>query len=340
VPGSSLAETVLPEQAGFPAPPAAPACCAQCRAPLISGPKSICKRCGWFAPAGAYIPLDGEAIAWDDLSLREAARVPLPSKAWLLLASVAAVFIGSTIVENVTPDGSLARSNWAAIQLILGVVAVMLCQVVGVFVLLRNDATVGLLDAVLRPLAVIDALVRQLPRTFWVLNTGLMGAAAVVAAIGIIGNVPYHALWSWDWQFDRATQQSLSDAIDRRLDAAQRQEASLTGSTRKTVDCVIIGYSLSGDGQLRNVLLARNVLGQLIYVGGVSPGDSADYRRELLARLEGFSAPEPVIPVHFDAKWVRPKLSCRISYGFEQENRKLTNIRWEGKVRRLGLAAD
>lgn len=339
MPGSSIAQSVLPEPAGVSAPPAAP-CCAQCRALLTSGPKSICKRCGWFAPAGAYIPLDGEAIAWDDLSLREAARVPLPRLAWLSLACVAAVFIESTVVENLTPDGSVARANWAGIQLLLGLAAVLFCQVVGVFVLLRNDATVGLLDAVLRPLAVIDALLRQLPRTFWVINTGLVGAAAVVAAVGIIGNVPYHKLWNWEWQFGLVPQRHLQNAIDHELRPLQQQQPSTDRSTRKTVDCVIIGYSVTDDGQLRNVLLARNVLGRLAYVGGVTPSESPEFRRELLDRLAAMPAAQPVIPVHFDAHWVEPKLSCRISYGFEQENRKLTNLRWEGNVHALGFLAD
>jgi hypothetical protein len=209
-----------------------------------------------------------------------------------------------------------------------------------VFVLLRNDATVGLLDAVLRPLAVIDALLRQLPRTFWVVNTGLVGAAAVVAAIGIIGNVPYHTLWNWQWQSAHLPHQQLENAVDRELHPHKLPQPMPDNSPRKMVNCVIIGYGLTNDGQLRNVLLARSVSGRLAYVGGVTPSESPAFRRELLARLADLSAPKPVIPVHFDANWVQPKLSCRISYGFEQENRKLTDIRWEGKVRPLDLFAN
>jgi hypothetical protein len=45
----------------------------------------------------------------------------------------------------------------------------------------------------------------------------------------------------------------------------------------------------------------------------------------------------PVIPMTFDSNWVLPKYMCQISYGMEQENKKLTELRWEGNVRELSL---
>jgi hypothetical protein len=310
--------------------------CEKCLAPLASVKTMICPRCGWYAIAGTFIDIDRSWEAEDEAETKaRRAESQIPRWAWIAIASAVAIIIESAIVRIVTPDGSRLRTAWSGAQFVLGVAGFLVCQLVGFVVLMRQDSTVSVLDAVLKPFKISGALFRELPRRFWVVNAGISGLVAVLAAVAIIGSVPYHALWSWS--IDYRSSQHLEDALAQELAPDAAKIADDKDKNRKTTSCVIIGYELNDTGNLRVVLLAREVHGKLRYSGGVEPTGDPAQLFELREKLLENKRRGPVIPMDFDSNWVNPTLTCLISYAIEQENKKLTEVRWEGDVREMRL---
>jgi hypothetical protein len=296
----------------------------------------ICPRCGWYPIAGTFIDIDR---SWEpDDSAAAKADDPysqIPRWAWLAMATALAVVVESTIVRIVTPDGSFARSAWSGVQFLLGVAAFLTCQLVGFIVLMRQDSTVTVLDVLLKPFQISGALFRNLPRRFWAVNLGISGLVAALAAVAIIGSVPYHVLWSWN--VDYRSSQHLEDALAQEMAPAAAKAVEDKDKNRKTISCLIVGYELSDAGNVRVVLVAREVNGKLRYAGGVAPTGDPAQLFELREKLVEARRTTPVIRMDFNANWVNPIYSCLISYSFEQENKKLTDMRWEGDVRELRL---
>jgi hypothetical protein len=308
--------------------------CEKCMAPLAAGRASVCPRCGWYAVAGTFIDIDRAWEGEDESDEQAAQNNPqLPRWAWLAIASVVAVILESAVVRVATPDGSFVRSAWSGIQFLIGVLAFLTCQVVGFIVLMRKDSTITVLDVLLKPFKISGALFRDLPRRFWAVNAGISGLAAAFAAVAIIGSVPYHALWSW--HVDYVSLQNLENALPQ--GGAAAGDAAKEDRKRKEISVLIIGYELTEAGNIRVVLVAREVNGKLRYTGGVTPTGESALLFELRENLLAAERTTPIIPMTFDSNWVEPKYACQISYATEQENKNLTDIRWEGGVRELRL---
>jgi hypothetical protein len=308
-------------------------CCEKCHAPLHAGGGSICPRCGWYAVAKTFVAIDRNWDADDDA--KQARGEGIPGWAWIVIAGVLAVIVESTAVRLATPDGSSLRSTWAGAQLLAGMAAFVFCQIVGFVVLMRNDSSAALLDVILKPFKISGVLFRSLPRRTWAVTLGVSGLAAVASAALVIGSVPYH--WLWSWNVDYRSSQALESAVGQQLNPSQLPEAAEKDTSRQTITCVIIGYELNDDGTLRVVLVARESFGKLIYAGGVAPTGEAALLFELRENLLQSRSQGPVIPMTFNSNWVLPKYTCQISYGFEQDNQKLTDLRWEGDVREMRM---
>jgi hypothetical protein len=312
--------------------------CEKCHSPLGDKSTSICKRCGWYAVAGVYVDIDR---SWEGEPENDGAAPTegqLPRWAVVAIASVVAIILESAAVRGLTADGSVVRSAVSGIQFLLGVLAFLAAQIVGFVILMRQDSTAAVLDILLKPFKVSAMLFRGLPRRAWIVNMGISGTIAALAAVLIIGSVPYHVLWSWS--VDYRSQQHLRDALAQELDPNSLPEGKQEDKQRKSISGIIIGYELNDKGNLRVVLIARESNGKLIYAGGVEPmGDSA-LLFELRENLMAIPSTRPVIPMTFNSNWVLPKYTCQISYGKEQENKKLTELRWEGDVRAMKLPGE
>jgi hypothetical protein len=306
--------------------------CEKCLAPLDSAHSTVCRNCGWYASAGRFVEIDRSWEADDDRQPQADGLSTLPRWAWVALASALAVVVQSVAVRCLTPDGSLLRSAWSGIQFALGLIAVLGCQFVGYFVLMKSDSSVSVLDAILKPFKVVAVLFRGLPQRFWIVNSGISGLAAVLAAVVIIGSVPYHVLWSWKVGY-RSTQY-LEDALARQGSSGPAEKTE-EEPNRANIDCLIIGYQLNDKGNVSSLLVAREQNGRLRYVGGVAPAGDPAMLFELRENLMAATQTSPVIPMEFTAQWVAPKFTCRISYTGEQDNKNLTDVRWEGDVQTL-----
>jgi hypothetical protein len=339
VSASTLAENepVKPPVTITPLSGNAVALCEKCGAPLGGRSTSICKRCGWYAIARTYVEIDA---SWEGEQQPQSAARPegLPRWAWLAVAAVVAVILESTAVRCTTPDGSYLRAAWSGAQFLLGLVAFFGAQVIGFVILMREDATAGVLDVILKPFKVSAMLFRELPKRAWIVIGGISGLTATLAAVVIIGSVPYHALWSWT--VDYRSQQGLADAIAKQGSAGGDATAGEKPQQRKTITCVIVGYELNESGTIRSILAAREVNGRLQYVGGVAPTGEAAQLFELREKLLAAPSRGPILPMTFNSNWVLPKFTCEISYGTEQENKNLTDLRWEGDVREMRMPGE
>jgi hypothetical protein len=81
--------------------------------------------------------------------------------------------------------------------------------------------------------------------------------------------------------------------------------------------------------------VAREVYGKLQYAGGIEPKGEPALLFELRENLVKAQSTKPVIPMPFNAIWVLPKYTCQLSYAQEEDNKKVTGLRWEGDVREL-----
>lgn len=307
--------------------------CEKCLAPLSGGVVSACNNCGWYAAAGSYVEIDrvmeGAVVA------RDAKSGKMPLWAWLAIAAAVAVIVQSIVVRAVTPDDSELRTTWSGFQFFLGLLGFFACQAVGFVTLMRNDSTAAILDVLLKPLKVSEILFRQLPRRAGVVIMGITGLVAAFAAVVVIGSVPYHLLWSWN--VDYRSTQHLEAALARSSPQAPEKIVK-EKIERKKIDCLIIGYELSGQGNISTVLLARDQAGKLAFVGGVMPSGEPAQMFELREYLISSPVSKPVVSVPFNSNWVAPKYICTISYASEQDNKKLTDLRWEGGLTKMRSA--
>jgi uncharacterized membrane protein len=309
--------------------------CEKCYAPLGGGRTSVCKQCGWYAIAGTFVDID-RAWEGEPQPVRpEDAR--LPRWAWVLIGSALLIVVTSIAVRLATPAGSF-RMYWSGAQFLLGLAGFFFCQIMGFIILMREDASAVFIEILIKPFKVSAALFRRLPRGLWIVNLGISGLLATLAAVAIIGSVPYHVLWSWN--VDYRSTQALEDAIGVAENGGGDLSELGVGIAekpplRKKIVCVIIGFELSDTGNLRSVLVARVDHGKLRYVGGLEPSGDPAMLFELRENLMAVERHEPIIPMTFDSNWVLPVYSCEVSYSSEQENRNLTDMEWEGNVRRL-----
>ena len=294
------------------------------------GRTSVCKKCGWYSIAGTFVDIDR---AWEGEA--EPARAEdgrLPRWAWVLIASVLVVIVESIAVRVAAPTGRF-RMMWSGSQFVLGLAGFFFCQIMGFIILMREDASAVFIEILIKPFKVSAALFRGLPRRLWIVNAGISGLVATLAAVAIIGSVPWHVLWSW--QVDYVSTQAIEDAIGVAEGGGGGAAIAEKPPMRKKIVCVIIGYELSDTGNVRTVLVARVDAGKLRYVGGLTPSGDPAMLFELRENLMAVERHEPIIPMTFDSNWVQPVYSCEVSYASEQENRNLTGLEWEGDVRRL-----
>jgi hypothetical protein len=155
----------------------------------------------------------------------------------------------------------------------------------------------------------------------------------------------------WDWGFeepvkqdlmgavmDRAKQiesnnQDLEEAIGDFAGKAGAEGGELPAATpevpREKADCVILGYDVDREGHLNTLVLGAAHLGKLIYCGRVSPELSDEERSSLLMELTSLKTLKPFIPIEAEATWVKPKFTCRVTYGERIKGGQLRDVKWD-----------
>jgi hypothetical protein len=332
--------------------------CEKCKAPLKSDIVNICPSCGWYASLGIRVEVDPN---WE--TAKETAKSPdstpqpshlrvwlnlIPRWGWIMFACVLAVLVESVAVRLATPDGSALRTVWSVSQLMVGFLAVAGCHIFNFLVLAARDTDFGVIDIVLKPLKLWIRAVHELPTRLWVANGAASGLAALLASILIIGGLPYERLW--DWGFEQPVKQNLMGAVMDRAKELESRNGNLEDAIndfagengagnetakptsekpREKADCIILGYQVDRDGRLNSLILGTAHRAKLIYAGRVTPEMSADELSALLQDLMAIRVRQPFVAVEADAIWVKPKYTCRITYGERLKNGKLRETKWD-----------
>jgi hypothetical protein len=331
--------------------------CEKCEAPIKSDMVSICRRCGWYASLGTFVELDQNWETEQDDPAEKPAAGPakshvrvwldlMPRWSWIIVWSALAVVVESIVARLVTADGSSIRTTWSLSQVMLGVLIALGCHVFNFLVAAAENADFGVLDMILKPVKLWAYAARNLPTRLWVANSGVCGVVGVLAAVLIVGGIPYERFW--DWGFKQPPKQNLMGAVmdrakqldgaDQSLEEAMGDFAGRAGvdgeevkpqKLRRKVDCVIIGYQTDRDGRLDMLVLATVNGKKLMPVGTVRPVMSERERSDLLEVLRAIHRTDPFIAAEADATWVEPKVACRITYGERLKGGMLRDLEWD-----------
>jgi hypothetical protein len=341
--------------------------CEKCDAPRTNDVVSICRRCGWYASLGTFVELDP---IWETEQDDESAAAQQPEStnlldlvkriprwAWVIIASAMGVIVESVVARLVTPDGSGSRTAWSLVQLTIGFAAVASGHVINFLILAADDAEVGLLDLLLKPIKLWTRTFRNLPGRLWLVDAAVCGLVAAIMSFLVIGGLPYERLW--DWGVKEAPKQDLMGAVMNRV--KQLDSGEQDGDLEKSVndfagkgdienkdkpkpeppkpinktDCVIVGYWLDGNGQLTSLLLGTANRGELVYAGSVRPKLAENELKELATMLKAIEIKKPFIKIETEAIWVQAKYTCRVVYGKRAKTGHLTDIQWDKMLGRI-----
>lgn len=335
--------------------------CEKCEAPLVSDVVSICRRCGWYASLGQFVEVDPDWETEPESATAEAAPRPshlqvwlglLPRWSWVIIGSVFVLLVESVVVRFATPADSAIRTTWSLSQLTFGLLAAFGCHVFNFLVLAADDAEIGVLDLLMKPLKLWGRAIGNLPTRLWVANATACGLAAAVLSVLVIGGIPYDRLW--DWGFKEPPKQDLMGAV---MDRVQQVEGNGEEDLEKSIndfagkgadeltdtpqveppkpkhnaDCVILGFRIDRDGRLASLVLGTVDAGKLVYAGNVTPKLPEGEMKQLTESLKSIVSQRALIHVDYEATWVQPKLTCRVGYGERAKNGRLRDIEW-GKM--------
>lgn len=337
-------------------------CCEKCAAPTKSSIVTICRKCGWYASLGTFVELDPDwEGAMDTSASAEPVAQPshlrvwldlMPRWAWVIVASVFVVIVESVVARFATPADSSLRTTWSLCQLAIGILAIAGCHIFNFLTLAADDAEIGLLDLFLKPLKLWIRTCHNLPRRLWFVNAAVCGLVAAVLSLVVIGGIPYERLWDWGVEeppkqnlmgavMDRAKEldsrdgsDNLEDAIndfagDKGADDVNASKAEAPKPQEK-IDCVILGFQVDRDGKLSTLLLGAAHRSQLVFAGRVSPKLPDGELSDLLHELKAITTKQPFVTIAAeDATWVKPQLTCRVSFAEQQKDGRLRDPQWD-----------
>jgi hypothetical protein len=71
-------------------------------------------------------------------------------------------------------------------------------------------------------------------------------------------------------------------------------------------------------------------LGRLVYAGNVIPKFADDVEAtQIMSMLMAARTSQRLLPVEIEAFWVKPTITCRVTYDEKQKDGRLTDVKWE-----------
>lgn len=347
----SATDLILPSELDAPVTPT----CDKCGAAIDTQEALVCRKCGWYASIGSFVEIDQAWECIEEPQPEDAQSFQIPAWGWTMIACVVTVIAESIAARMLTADGSAARTVWSVTQLFLGGALAATCHFLAFFLFSREASDAGLLDIILKPVKPWILRVHELPAYQWVCHISLSSAVAVIMSIAVIGGLPYEKLW--DWGFEKPVNKSLMGAIIEQAQKADGEEKPLEEAVqdfagaavddtdakkpakpkasdepkeRQQADCLIVGYRSNAEGLVYSLLLAGEHFGKLQYVGQVAPQLSVKELRELSDNLAAHTCFVPFVKLPVDgATWVKPRFTCRVSYGRKGKKGGLYELKLE-----------
>jgi len=116
--------------------------------------------------------------------------------------------------------------------------------------------------------------------------------------------------------FQRAMDQDLEGIMAKRIESGyypgRRTDAWIKIKRQQEVPCVIVGYLTGDRGELRSLVIASQIDGQLCHVGQVGSGLTQALSEQLLARLKMIGCEKPVVQCSVRGHWVEPQVYCLV----------------------------
>jgi DNA ligase D-like protein (predicted ligase) len=120
--------------------------------------------------------------------------------------------------------------------------------------------------------------------------------------------------------FAAAKDRELEGIVAKRLDSpylpGERTDAWRKCKPVQSIHCLVLGYEADPErgGDIKSLIVATDVDGELRCVGKVGSGIGEAQRRELRALLAARAAPTPLIDPGMPGVWVEPGIYCVVSY--------------------------
>lgn len=268
---------------------------------VASATGDVCPQCGaaanwksssWCASCG-YYPAIGRLVETPTLECEETVYEnwweAVPTWLWVLVGGVAVIFVTSVGVRVAFAD-SPVRMWWTVAQLFLGVVAFFFAHLLAYLHGASRSDRVGPLDAIMKPIATWQPVLRSLPEKVRLLWTGSWGLTAVLLAFFVIDGIDYQALaearHAEEQPKQRANPMAFVIKSAQTVAAAQNalpgaggdadsMEEALTDFTGAT-GLEDTNADALGEGDLAEVLRDSQFVEELSLEGGPGEGKSAD----------------------------------------------------------------
>lgn len=331
--------------------------CPHCEQPTFTPGAQWCSACGFYPRLNIFVepdPVVDPADARGSLPWYE----EIPPWAWKLSAGLlvlAAIALGCRLA---TPDDGPLRMICALAMLGAGAVSVLVAHGLSYAHAVFADAQTGMFDLFTRPIRVWLPTIRDFPQTFNRVAAASWGLGGMFLAMAVIGGIPYSVLWDWggeppkqnlvkaitaqgieageaDGDLEGAIEDFASQAAVTEGDDEEKEPTPPPNPRKLAVDCVIVGYTPLGDDDFDSLVVATDVDGQLRIVALVSQGISPEVRAELNRRMRELPRARPFIETNISARWVQPKLLCRVRFREWSSTKRLRSPEFETQLNEL-----
>ena len=99
-----------------------------------------------------------------------------------------------------------------------------------------------------------------------------------------------------------------------RYEPGKRSGSWLKCKQSHQIVCAIIGYEPSEEHQLRSLIIAAPVEGELVWIGQVGSGITQEMHAQLVGLLKTRVCKRPIAPCTIKGIWVVPDLFCKVSF--------------------------
>lgn len=349
------------------APP--PPTCSKCQTTEPWGDSAWCPHCGFYPKLGICIPVDAIKSQHVEETL-EAGEIP--HYVWWMAGGGVAILVVSIIAHLQVPaDGP--QTMWSIAQVSLGLFLLLASHIQAYTLSASKNEKLGIFDMVAAPAAVWRGAFESLPNSSGLVTRGSWGLTAILCGFLVVGGLGWEEINSMI--ASKAANQkkfkplaaiaslangkgkrkagggpeSVEDAMNALVEELGVEELTNGGGgpvvaeeTGLRKQCAIVGYTKNVDGELKSVLLATMSAGQPDEYVAKIPVDKlpANVSSRLASVLPEMRTRRPSVEVPMQAYWVRPDLTCTMSFEEGAEEGTWSEVKFVEMLNAAGVDFD
>lgn len=334
---SPAAETKKPA----PVKPAEGEACPNCGSFEPWGTASWCPDCGFYPALGGTSLRSAEEVEakgratfadWEDTQDAPANLIEaIPPWGWMAMSGALLILLANVGIRTLLPLKASHRTLITLLEFSVGTLIASLSHLTAYLFAACKSDKFGPFDFFMKPIEIWKPTFQKMPEGERRVCGMVWGTTAVFAALLVVAGFDYNSMFD-DWGFEtpEKAEPEGSGRIRRRAAGDEDLEDSvkkITGdldldeADAKPIEtrCVILGYTLSPEGELMTLILGSAPRGRLAYVGLLSQADipeefQDEIRMELrkVKRLKSCYLKQGV-PLS-KANWVEPKILCKVEH--------------------------